>query len=372
MDIKSSAELLPFLLKNVKKTGIVLGMGSFGCVEEVTLNGAPCAGKKVHDVLMDPQDQNNSFLVQKLVNECRVMSGLKHPNIVQFFGLCFFDNSKYPVIVMEKLHSSLDTMLTSHSGIPLVLKMMLMQDIAKGLNYLHTQVPPIIHRDITARNVFLTSSMAAKLGDLGSARIVQSQGRPGTLSRTPGTLVYMPPEATQPLPHAQYDTPLDIFSFGHLILFIILQKFPQHLLPYTYPDPCYPEKLIARAELQRRKEYVDQCVALLGDRSPVLSLMCHCLRDNPQKRPTAAQILDMLLERESVEKQVYGEFRKKLNFNFHGAERTAETTLQNPPENNISRQVLQQIKVSIIADYCNSLSGPNPILVYEYSNEGQV
>lgn len=351
MDIKSSTELSPFLLKNVKRTGVILGMGSFGCVEEVSMNGAPCAGKKLHDVLLHPQVQNKTSLVQKLVDECRIMSELKHPNIVQFFGLCFFESSGYPMIVMEKLDSSLDAMLTSHSSIPLVLKTMLMQDIAKGLNYLHTQVPPIIHRDITARNVLLTASMMAKLGDLGSARIIRSHGIPSTLSRTPGTLVYMPPEANHPIP--QYNTALDMFSFGHLTLFIILQEFPGNLLPYTYPDTSNPERLIARTEVERRKKYVDQCVTKLGNKSPVTYILSRCLNDVPEKRPTAAQILDMLMEKKSAEELVYGGFREKMKFDFHTAgmklEREDSSTDANEKAGDqLSEQMLQQVKVSII------------------------
>lgn len=347
MDIKFSTELSPFLLKNVKRTGVTLGMGSFGCVEEVSMNGAPCAGKKLHDMLLYSQVPNKVSLVKKLVEECRIMSELKHPNIVQFFGLCFFDNSDYPTIVMEKLDSSLDAMLTSHSSIPMVLKTMLMQDIAKGLNYLHTQVPPIIHRDITARNVLVTSSMMAKLGDLGSARIIRSHGISSTLSRTPGTLVYMPPEANHPTP--QYDAALDMFSFGHLALFIILQVFPGNLLPYTYPDPSNPDRLIARTEVERRKNYVDQCVTKLGNKSPVIYILSRCLSDVPQKRPTAAQILDMLMERKGAEELVYGGFREKMKFDFH----TAGMKLNSSTDSNdqLSQQMLRQVKVSIVALY---------------------
>lgn len=341
MDIKSSTELSPFLLKNVRRTGVILGTGSFGCVEEVSMNGAPCAGKKFHDVLLHTQTQNKLFLVKKLVNECRLMSELKHPNIVQFFGLCFFDNSEYPVIVMEKLDLSLHAMLASHSSVPMALKFMLMQDIAKGLNYLHTQAPPIIHRDITARNILLTPSMMAKISDLGSARIIQAHGISCTLSRTPGTLVYMPPEANHPTPH--YDTALDMFSFGHLALFIVLQEFPGSLLPYTYPDPTNRERLAARTEVERRKDYIDQFIARVGSKSPIISLLKCCLSDVPQMRPSAAQVLDMLVEK-SVEEQVYGGgFRDKMKFERSLGESGEGKKLSNQ----LSEQMLSQIKVSL-------------------------
>ena len=77
----------------------------------------------------------------------------------------------------------------------------------------------------TAKNVLLTSSLVAKITDLGNSRIVNIQ--PGqlaqTLSRNPGTGVYMPPEALTAA--ARYGPSLDIFSFGHLGIFVLLQVY---------------------------------------------------------------------------------------------------------------------------------------------------
>lgn len=370
--MESSPELLPFLLKNVKKSGISLGMGSYGFVEEVSMNGAPCAGKKMHDMLLQSQNQSKTFLVKKLVDECQLMSELKHPNIVQFFGLSFFEDSHYPMIVMEKLHSNLDAVLTGHRSLPLTLKNILMQDICRGLNYLHTQEPPIIHRDITARNILVTSSMMAKIADLGNARIIQSHGIPSTLSRMPGTLVYMPPEAlyTQP----KYDTSLDIFSYGHLTLFILLQEFPGNLLPYTYPDLKNPRKLLARSEVERRKVYIDQCVEKLGDRNPIVTFMDRCLSDDPQRRPTAVQILDMLTKVESAEKGVYGEFRRKINFPAEEVISTKVESGTNALESSsnhhgASKQMLGHIKVNLMIF---TIIAMMPVYTVEQSGEPMV
>ena len=68
--------------------------------------------------------------------------------------------------------------------------------LSHGLVFLQEKLylsPQIIHRDLTAKNVLLTTSLVAKITDLGNSRIVNIQ--PGqlaqTLSRNPGTLVYM-------------------------------------------------------------------------------------------------------------------------------------------------------------------------------------
>ena len=151
------------------------------------------------------------------------MAKMRHPHVVQFLGLCFLDGSALPVLVMERLDSSLDELLEDAPGLPLPLKRSLLADVARGLLYLHTRNPPVVHRDLSARNVLLTSSLVAKISDLGNARIVNLQ--PGQLARTlthlPGTMVYMPPEAFDQC--SRYGPRLDIFSFGHLALFTLTQ-----------------------------------------------------------------------------------------------------------------------------------------------------
>ena len=153
----------------------------------------------------------------------QVMAEMRHPYVVQFLGLCFLEGSGLPVLVMERLDGSLDNLLETSPGLPLNLKQSLLTDVAQGLLYLHTRNPPIVHRDLSAQNVLLTSSLVAKISDLGNARIVNLQ--PGqlarTLTRVPGTQVYMPPESFDQ--HSQYGPQLDIFSFGHLALFTLTQ-----------------------------------------------------------------------------------------------------------------------------------------------------
>ena len=98
--------------------------------------------------------------------------------------------------MMERLDTSLDNLLETTPSIPLTLKRSLLTDVARGLLYLHTRNPPVMHRDLSARNVLLTSSLVAKISDLGNTRIVNLRpGQLATLTRVPGTLSYMPPES---------------------------------------------------------------------------------------------------------------------------------------------------------------------------------
>ena len=236
-------ELQRFVLPDLRPTGRQLGVGSYGSVEELEVNGVLCAGKRIHDALLQRDNVGVQNIERKYLEECQVMptsnkfyqkprhanlfaqvmADLRHKHIVQFLGLCFLEGSALPVLVMEQLDSSLDDLLEGAPGLPLALKRSLLADVARGLLYLHTRNPPVVHRDLSARNVLLTSSLVAKISDLGNARIVNL--RPGQLARTlthlPGTMVYMPPEAFDE--GSRYGPRLDIFSFGHLALFTITQ-----------------------------------------------------------------------------------------------------------------------------------------------------
>lgn len=185
---------------------------------------AVCAGKRLHDVLLDVENEGVSNLIQRYLQECQLMSRLCHPNITQFFGICFIPGVKLPLLVMERLEASLGEVLEYVPNLPLSLKRSVLEDIASGLFYLHTMEPSVIHRDLTSRNILLTSSLKAKITDMGNSCIVDI--RPGQLARIltqfPGTLVYMPPEAFDD-GHSHYGPSLDIFSFGHLALYTITQ-----------------------------------------------------------------------------------------------------------------------------------------------------
>ena len=187
------------------------------------MGGVMCAGKKIHETLIEQGNFGAENIVSRYVEECQLMSDLRHPHLVQFLGVCFLPNSSLPVLVMERLLTSLDELLEHNPDIPLSLKRSILADVARGLVYLHSRSPPVIHRDLSARNVLLNSDMVAKIADLGNARIVNFQPAQlaRTLSRIPGTMVYMPPEAFEDT--SKYGPSLDSFSFGHLSLFTITQ-----------------------------------------------------------------------------------------------------------------------------------------------------
>ena len=338
--LQGAPQLRSFIIPNVRPTGRQLGGGSYGTVEELEIDGLVCAGKKLYDVLIDPENQGAQRMVDKYYNECRLLSDLRHPHIVQFLGICFLPDSRLPVLVMERLQGSLDELLENTADIPLSTKVSILQDVARGLVYLHHHSPSVIHRDLSARNVLLNSAMTAKIADLGNSRIADIP--PGQLAQTmtrgiPGTLVYMPPEAlgsTQ-----RYGPPLDMFSFGHLTLFTAIQTFPEDLLTPTYHDP-HTNQLKARSELERQGQYIDILHQKFSPRHPLVVLIKGCLEYEPVKRPTARQALERLGEMRATVRDPYSDLNR-LQLETSLTEK--ETEVQHLPQ---LRSELEQLTVS--------------------------
>ena len=161
--LKDAPQLRSFLLHDVTPTGKQLGGGSYGVVEELQTAGLVCAGKKIYDALIDPENQGAQAMVDKYYSECSLLSELRHPHVVQFLGICFLSDSQLPVLVMERLQTSLDNLLETTPDIPLRTKLSILQDVARGLVFLHNRSPAVIHRDLTARNVLLNAAMTAIL-----------------------------------------------------------------------------------------------------------------------------------------------------------------------------------------------------------------
>ena len=304
--LRDYPELRSFVLSAVQPTGTRIGAGAYGSVEEVAIPGALCAAKKIHDFFLDSSQipaAAISAASAQFVRECRLMSDLRHPHIVQFLGICFLPGSRLPALVMERLARSLHDLLDPETDVrrpkpllPLGLKCSVLHNVASGLAFLHERSPPVIHRDLSARNVLLTSGMVAKIADLGVARIVPRLRAAATMTKAPGAGVYMPPEALENKPGAKddkkskYDAGIDIFSFGVVVIFTLCQTFPCDLLAPTYREAG---RLLGRTELERREKYMKILYEQLHKRHPLLQLIESCL-DFPERRPNIRQVLCLL------------------------------------------------------------------------------
>ena len=128
--------------------------------------------------------------------------------------------------------------------------------------------------------------MVAKISDLGMAKILDlSPLQISRMTQAPGTLAYMPPEVLVANP--KYDTSVDVFSYGILMIHIFSGKWPE---PQIEPISTEANKMIPISEAERRTVYLQ----IIGDNNPLMDLILRCISNNPQLRPSTGDIVQQL------------------------------------------------------------------------------
>ena len=258
-----------------------MGRGCYGAVYEVRLHGLPCIAKRLHDILVGRGREEQVSrgerreMIGRFREECELLSGLRHPNVVQFMGVHYGRNEADISLIMEYMHMDLDQSMKTYPNIPLPYKTSILRDVAYGLAYLHSI--PIIHRDLNAGNVLLTESLRAKIADLGVAKLFDMDTlMHRTKSPCPGAYDFMPPESFKKKP--KYDIKLDVFSFGHLAIFVANQHFPNLI------DSDITEQDVQKNQRQVAKRR-ESLVQMGGPGHPLYSIAVQCLSDMTSDHP---------------------------------------------------------------------------------------
>ena len=284
------AALRDFVIDNIR-IGNQIGRGANGRILEAKWEGTVVAVKEIHSIFMNEVgDLEFQSFKRSFLRECEQSSRLRHPNIVRFFGIYHPPGARVPSLVMERLHCSLTSLLENNPVVSIATKITIIKDVALGLRYLHTCNPPIIHRDLSSNNVLLSKGMEGKIGDLGTARLVDPR-RQSRMTKAPGTVDFMPPEALEDVTNILYGKELDVFSFGCVML---------HTLSHQWPTPSQaviinPETGLAtggRTEVERRSKYFER---IDRSRSDVLiPLIESCLSNLPKSRLSIVRVCDQL------------------------------------------------------------------------------
>ncbi len=222
------------------KLGYKISEGSYGEVFKAVWCGKQVAAKRIHPFFFegDYDGSIRAFFLEKFKSEWEILCSLKHDNIVQYYTMILSPVPETLIIVTELLECDLAEYIRESESKPKVSFPHLVKialDVAEGLRYLHSPKPPILHRDLASKNVLLTKSMHAKIADLGLAKAFPH----GAIYATamPGTPVYAAPETYpkkfggRPCDKARYTEKIDIFSYGVLILEVIIGHIPERVLP---------------------------------------------------------------------------------------------------------------------------------------------
>ncbi|XP_008947703.1 PREDICTED: serine/threonine-protein kinase WNK1, partial [Merops nubicus] len=200
------------------KFDIEIGRGSFktvykGLDTDTTVEVAWC---ELQDRKLSKSER------QRFKEEAGMLKGLQHPNIVRFYDSweSTVKGKKCIVLVTELMTSgTLKTYLKRFKVMKIKVLRSWCRQILKGLQFLHTRTPPIIHRDLKCDNIFITGPTGSvKIGDLGLATLKRASFAKSVI----GTPEFMAPEMYE----EKYDESVDVYAFGMCMLEMATSEYP--------------------------------------------------------------------------------------------------------------------------------------------------
>ncbi|KDO19407.1 TKL protein kinase [Saprolegnia parasitica CBS 223.65] len=222
--------------------------------------------------------------VQSFIDEIKLSSRLESPYIVQFIGASWVRPRNIEMIVEYMEGGDLRGLLLREPDTPQSWpkrKLQIALDVLDGLLYLHSM--DIVHRDLKARNVLLTSSLRAKLTDFGVSRQVSDHG---TMTMGVGTFRWTAPEVFR---NQKYTVAADIYSFG-----MVLVELATHDVPYAQLTEMSNFALM-QALRDGQHQPAPYRLEATGDCPDyVHALIVACTKDDPSARPSAMDVGSLL------------------------------------------------------------------------------
>jgi serine/threonine protein kinase len=248
-----------------------IGSGTFGEVKKAYWRKTLVAVKFLKS---SEQDDEN---IKLFVEELNLLKKLRHPNILLYLSACttgphYFLVTEYCECgnLFDYLHSNPKTILHTRERIRIAI------EIAKGVNYLHSFNPPILHRDLKSLNILLDKNLQVKIADFGWARL-----RDNYMTKQRGTFQWMAPEVIK---KHNYTEKADIYSFG-IILWELWVQEP----PYKNIERVQVAKKVATDKTFRPKISDDLQIP-----EEILALIVSCWDYDPDKRPGFTEIITYL------------------------------------------------------------------------------
>lgn len=143
---------------------------------------------------------------------------------------------------------------------------------ARGMAYLHSGNPPVLHRDLKSANLLLDESYTTKVCDFGLSR-VKAQER--SMTGNCGTVQWMAPEV---LANQSYNEKADVYSFGIILWELLSRECP-------YDGMTAIQCALAVLNRDKRPEIPKWCPPALH------ALIKSCAKKEAEHRPSFAQIL---------------------------------------------------------------------------------
>lgn len=280
-------------IKSKWQKGKLIGRGTFGSVYVASNRetGALCAMKEV-EIL--PDDSKSAESIRQLQQEIKVLSRLKHPNIVRYYGSEIIGDKFY--IYLEYVHpGSINKFIQDHCGaITESVVRNFTRHILSGLAYLHKK--KTIHRDIKGANLLVDAYGVVKLADFGMAKHLTGPAADLSLKGSP---YWLAPEllqsALQKDSTSDIALAVDIWSLGCTIIEMMNGRPPWSeyegaaaMFKVLQETPPIPETLSADG-----KDFLQKCFQRKPAERPSASMLLeHPFLNHMQQCDASIQSLD--------------------------------------------------------------------------------
>jgi len=259
--------------ENELEFGNQIGAGSFGVVQLALWHGTLVAVKTLDRVQID---EDSLSIFEK---EVKISLMLRHPNIVLFMGVIYRQDGALSLV--NEYCDKGDLRRVIHNKrirISSSLRMKFAIGAAHGLAYLHSRVPPIVHRDLKSGNLLVDSGWNVKISDFGLSVLMGAMAMDNNVV---GTLQYTSPEVLR----NEKSTPAsDIYSLG-----IIFWELGTREVPFKGKNRY--ELFIGVAESGMKPDF--DLLSLRAGKE-YTAVVAQCLAFHPEERPDIEQIIDLL------------------------------------------------------------------------------
>lgn len=246
------------------------GMGSIYLADDMRLEGRQCALKEVeHDRSLSPDLAREAR--EQFQREATVLARLDHPNLPKVSDYFSISNRDYLVmdyIPGKDLRSLMLEARQNNIFLPESDVLNWAAQLCDALMYLHSQEPPILHRDIKPGNMKVTPSGLLKLVDFGLVKVLASGEVTITILQGQGTALYTPLE--------QYggdsghtDVRSDIYAFGATLYHLLTNQAPADARDrFLNPENLLPPRQINPDISPRTERAILWAMSLHPDERP--------------------------------------------------------------------------------------------------------
>ncbi|KAL5738991.1 hypothetical protein ACOSQ2_028171 [Xanthoceras sorbifolium] len=268
-----------------------IGTGGYGSVYKARLpNGKVFALKKLHNFEIE-----EPAFIRSFQNEARVLSKIRHRNIVKLYGFCL--HKKCMFLIYEYMaKGSLFCVLRYHNEaikLDWSMRVNIIESVAHALSYLHHScTPSIVHRDISSKNILLNSELKAFVADFGTAKLLHPDS--SNLTLLAGTCGYIAPELAYTMVVTEK---CDVYSFGVVALEVLMGRHPGEILSSSSSSSSNQNLTLSNVLDRRLAPPTNQSVVQDIIRASAAAFAC--LRLEPKSRPTMEDVSQTFLARKT-------------------------------------------------------------------------